>query len=283
MSSYATQDVAHLLGLSLDRVRAFVRSGVLSPLKGPRGEYRFSFQDIVLLRTATGLSSTVPPRKVIRALRHLRDQLPADSPLTSVIIRADGDDIVACGGDGVWKPESGQMQFDFQTSAPEHAVGGASPEADVAVLSPDGCVGDESNKASRDERLAGAGADTDGRDIRIWEPVYRSVLARDPTNVEALVNLGLLLHESGRVAEAEEHYRRALASEPDSAIAAFNLGVALEDLGSEQEAVDAYTRALANDPNHADTHYNLSRLYDRADDRAAALQHLIEYRRLLEE
>ena len=53
MKSYTTRDVAKLLGLSEAQVRSQAR-GYLAPDRGPRNAYRFSFQDLVLLRTASG-------------------------------------------------------------------------------------------------------------------------------------------------------------------------------------------------------------------------------------
>ena len=67
MKSYTTSDVARLLGLSAGRVRSLARAGVLSPDRGPRGALRFSFQDLVLLRTARALSEArLPARRIQR-------------------------------------------------------------------------------------------------------------------------------------------------------------------------------------------------------------------------
>jgi tetratricopeptide (TPR) repeat protein len=96
------------------------------------------------------------------------------------------------------------------------------------------------------------------------------------------VNLGRLLHESGRAAEAERHYRLALAARPDDETAAFNLGVALQDLGRLQEAAEAYEVALEIDGSLADAHYNLSGLYERLGQPEAAFRHLRTYRTLIQ-
>ena len=53
MKSYTTRDVARLLGLSEAQVRSQAR-GYLAPDRGPRNAYRFSFQDLVLLRDRQG-------------------------------------------------------------------------------------------------------------------------------------------------------------------------------------------------------------------------------------
>src|SRR5437879_3296030 len=114
MSGYAAREVAKMLGLSVGQVRAYVRAGFLEPTRGPRGELRFSFQDLVLLRTAQGLvSARIAPRRVRSALRKLKDQLPEGRPLRGVHIRAEGDRIVVGDGRASWSPESGQELCDF--------------------------------------------------------------------------------------------------------------------------------------------------------------------------
>ena len=74
MSGYGAREVAKMLGLSVSQVRAYVRAGFLEPTRGPRGELQFSFQDLVLLRTAKGLvSARIAPRRVRSALRKLKE------------------------------------------------------------------------------------------------------------------------------------------------------------------------------------------------------------------
>ena len=46
-----------MLDLSVEQLRSLVRAGFLEARRGTRGEYRFSFQDLVLLRTAKGLQA----------------------------------------------------------------------------------------------------------------------------------------------------------------------------------------------------------------------------------
>src|SRR5881397_355195 len=99
MKGYTAQDVARLLGLSLSQVRAFARDGFLAPDRGPRGEYLFSFQDLVILRTAKGLvAQRVPERRIRSALKRLRAELPRGRSLAELRIAAEGDRIVVSDG-----------------------------------------------------------------------------------------------------------------------------------------------------------------------------------------
>src|SRR3954464_1197440 len=116
MGGYGAREVAKMLGLSVAQVRAYVRAGFLEPARGARGEMRFSFQDLVLLRTAKGLvSARIATRRVRSALRKLKEQLPEGRPLHGVHIPAAGDRLVVGDGRASWSPESGQFHFDFET------------------------------------------------------------------------------------------------------------------------------------------------------------------------
>src|SRR3954471_12604444 len=109
MTGYGAREVARMLGLSVAQVRSYVKAGFLEPSRGPRGELRFSFQDLVLLRTAKGLVSARIPRRGVRtALKNLRAQLPEGRPLRAVHIHAEGDRIVVGDGAAQWSPEDGQ-------------------------------------------------------------------------------------------------------------------------------------------------------------------------------
>jgi Flp pilus assembly protein TadD len=108
---------------------------------------------------------------------------------------------------------------------------------------------------------------------------YTRTLELEPRHGEAHLNLGRLLHEEGRVAEAEDHYRRAVRVMPVSSLAAFNLGVALEDRGRTEEAMASYRRALQLEAGMASAHFNLARLCEASGDASGALRHLAAYRR----
>ena len=79
---YSAKQAANLLKVPVGRIRSYVQDGFLEPSRGDRGEYRFTFQDLILLRTAQELTTELSPRKVKRALRGLKDQLPKGRQLS---------------------------------------------------------------------------------------------------------------------------------------------------------------------------------------------------------
>jgi len=276
MKGYTSPDVAKLLGLTVAQVRGFARDGFLTPGRGRRGKLLFSFQDLVILRTAKGLvAARIPTRRIRGALRRLRAQLPRGRSLAELRIAAEGDRIVVSDGEATWSPESGQMQIDFAVS---ELASRAAPMARRAA------------KAARrvEQDLSAEDWYELGLELEVAEPTeardaYRRALELDAHHADARVNLGRLLHEQGLVEEAERHYRLALRENPEHATAAYNLGIALEDLNRPADAIEAYRAALAADPRLADAHYNVARLYEKVGKKAAALRHLSSYKRLTAE
>lgn len=268
MNGFGTREVTETLGLSQTLLYSYVKAGFLRPSRGVHGELRFSFQDLLLLRAARGLlEAKIPPRRIKRALRGLRAQLPEGRPLTGVRIAAEGESIVVHDGRTAWQPESGQALFDFEVGAFARDVARLPPTPDAS-----GTV-EADTWYQRGCALEAAAPEEAQR-------AYRKALELDPSHADARLNLGRLLHEGGSPGTAAEEYRRVLRDRPDDATAAFNLGVALEDLGRVDEAIPAYQRSLDLDPDMADAHYNLGCLLQRRGRATEALQQLKLYRKL---
>ena len=274
MSGYTSREVAKLLGLPIGRIRGFVRSGFLAPARGARGELRFSFPDLVLLRAAKELiDQRIPSRRVRAALRKLKNDLPTGRPLSALSIAADGGRIVVWDGRRRWNPESGQQLFFFDVSEIAERV---APLAERRARK-----AKRAAASMRAEDWYELGCELETTSLEEARDAYRRTIELDPDHADAHTNLGRLLHEAGETTAAEAHYRRALAARPGDVTAEFNLAVALEDEGRTQEAVAAYQRVLAEEPRYADAHYNLARLYEGMGRGLAAVRHLKAYRRLV--
>ncbi len=270
MKGYSTREVAELLELPPEVIRDVAR-GVLDPDKNPRGRYRFSFQDIVVLRTAKELlQAGVHRSRINRSLLSLQRRLPQNRPLTALRIAGDGGEVVIREDEQVYNPESGQIHFNFSVA---ELAGSVAPLARQAA---------EQAEAS-DEQLSSDDWFDLGVDLEAVSPedapaAYERALELDPNHSDAHVNLGRLLQESGDYDGAEKHYNAALSAEPDNVLAAFNLGTLLEDMGRINDAIEAYKKASS----FADAHYNLSRLYELVGEHAEALRHLKTYRSLID-
>jgi tetratricopeptide (TPR) repeat protein len=275
LPGYTLREAAKLLDVSEARIRAYVRAGFLTPERGARREMRFSFQDLVLLRTAKALSeSHIPSRRVKRALEHLKAQIPSERPLSGVQIFAEGDRVIVQDGDTKWNPESGQALFNFDVAELARKVAPISKKLHEEAMS----VEDE----MRAEDWFALGCELEASAPSEARDAYRRALELDPGNADARVNLGRLLHEAGEVEAAEAHYRIAMEARPGDSTAAFNLGVALEDRERFEEAIQAYQIAIDAEPDCSDAYYNLAHIYEQLGKPALALRYLKTYKKLTE-
>jgi len=268
--SYSVRDVERVLQLSPAVTRSLIRAGFVNPERGPRREFRFSFQDLIVLRTARALmQAKISAKHIRRSLESLRRELPEALPLSGLAISALGDRVVVRDGDARWQVDSGQYVLGLDVTLQdgvlhvvEHREEPARPEA-----------------ASQDwfsQALALENSDPDAA-----LNAYRQAVAAEPDNAPAWSNWGRLLHESGRTQEAADVYQRARQSAGRDSLLLFNHGVLLEDLGDAAAALQAYQSALEEDPEFADCHYNLARLYESMGKPQHAIRHLGQYRRLV--
>lgn len=273
-----------MLAMAPRQVRELVAADLLAPRRGRGGGFRFSFQDLVVLRAAQGLlAAAIPMARVKAALARLRQELPGGRGLAAVRVVAEGGQVVAREGDQAWEPESGQRQLPF----PELAAFEPFAVADLAArAAPFGrrLLADAERRADLDAdgwyELAYELEATAPEEARA---AYRRTLELDDEHADAHLDLGRLLHAGGDPAAALPHYRRAAALRPDEPTPHYNLGVALQDLADLTGAVAAYARALALDPAFADAHFNLAGLYSQLGDRSRALAALMTYRSLTRE
>jgi tetratricopeptide (TPR) repeat protein len=305
---FSLREAARILEVPEARLRALARAGLLTSQRGPIGPLSFGFQDLLLLRTTKGLlESGVPMRQIRRIWVSLRKQLSAESPLTSISIRTDGEEVVASDGDTLWRPDSGQMLLNFEAS---EIAERAEEEADSAryrlVTRPAAAPTSETDTPGihgegqafefyPEELVPRSGADHAAATAEDWyqtacdleesspeqaREAYQHALDLNPDMPEAHVNLGRQLHLIGERGRAEPHYREAVRLDPDDPTPHFNLGVLLEELGRREEAVHAYRQAVLRDPDFADAHCNLGLLLESLGRRQEAVRYLMAARQL---
>lgn len=265
--TYSLRGIQSMLGISRTVMNGLMASGFVTPRRSKGNQYRFTFQDVVLLRTAYGLQEAkIPARKILRSLRRLKATLPSELPLSGLRITAVGNEIAVKEGDAQWQVDSGQFLMDFEVKASGGAVSVLSKACDAQSPTP----GDWFHKAQLLE----------AEDEVEAEAAYRHAIGMAPDYVDPYLNLGVLLCNAGRGLEAVTLYREGLRHCPDEALLHFNLAIALEDLQRTEEALACYEESIRLSPKLADAHYNVARLHEQMGHATKAIRHYSEYRRL---
>jgi len=264
---YGVREVEKLLRLPRSTIRALIDAGFVSPARGPRRAWRFSFQDLIVLRTAQALAAAkVPRQRITRSVKALRRHLPESMPLCGLSICAVADRVVVKEGASRWQAESGQYLLAFEGDPVAGSLNVIERKPAHSTLS--GHAWLERGMALEDDD-PGAAAEA-----------YRQAIAADARLIDAYINLGWLLHEAGQLDDAERIYRDGILACGEDALLFYNLGVLLEDLERKREAVQAYESALRGDPRLADCHYNLALLCEELERPQQAIRHMAQYRRL---
>jgi tetratricopeptide (TPR) repeat protein len=125
----------------------------------------------------------------------------------------------------------------------QYAVEGVEP----GILDPlaealDAKVAASRTRVRRGQRLGKAGR------FDLAEAEFRAAVEADPTNADAIANLGISLANLGRIDEARRRLSESLAIDDTNALAHFSLGVVLDRQGLDQLAMNQYQAALERDP-----------------------------------
>jgi tetratricopeptide (TPR) repeat protein len=220
---YGVREVQKLLRLPRSTIRTLIHAGFVSPARGPRNAWRFSFQDLIVLRTAQALAAAkVPARRIARSMRELRRHLPQSMPLSGLSIAAEADRVVVREGARRWQADSGQYLLAFEGSPADGSLTvleRLTPADELDQYVERGCTLHQSGRLADAERL------------------YREALSACGEDAVLLYNLGIVLEDLERKPEAATLYERALKVDPSFADCHYNLALLCESLGKPQEAI----------------------------------------------
>ena len=275
-SGFSPADAARILRIPVQQIGAWQRAGLLRKVEG-----RFTMRDLGAMRRLRSLRGARPPgrseRQWATALRScLREEEVSEQSRTV----PNGARLVVRHGGALLDPLTQQFGFDFEAIAdsPSSATGPVLMPSAAASAVPKG----DANHFARAQDLFQQAVvlEESATTVSAAADLYREVLDLWPGHAPASVNLGTLLYNQDRYAEAEQCYRTAAEIDPDYALAFFDLGNVLDELQRLPEAVAAYQRAIQLVPQYADAHYNLALAYERMGERRRALRHWMRYVRL---
>jgi len=236
-----------LSGLASDDLHLLALFDVVAPSDG-----RFGFGDLKIAQHVAGLRQRGAALDlVLKAATELRRRRrgAALSDVTRLDIAPSGDLMMRIGD--LLAELDGQMRFAWEQ-----------PQLDP----------DATFEAAEEAENAG--------DFETAERLYYSCLSAAPRDPVVRFNLGNVLREVGRAAEAKVHYLTAIESEPVFAEALYNLAHLEMTAGNASEAIGYLERAVVADREYPDPLYNLAALYIQLDRFADAAPLLERYVRL---
>ncbi len=102
-----------------------------------------------------------------------------------------------------------------------------------------------------------------GPQIQAEITTLQSVLARDPKNVQAWIQLGNAYFDTGQPQKSVEAYGRALELKPDDPDVLTDQGVMYRALGQFDKALSNFEKANKVNPNHVQSLFNMGVVYSQ--------------------
>lgn len=251
---YSVAQICRLLQLAPDRLRRWIRQGLVKPAESGDGIHFFTFPQVTAVKTLWDLSRAgFTSGQIRRGVEQLQNWLPDDAaaPLPCLIER-DGRILVRLQEGDLAEP-SGQLQLDFLDDA-EH-VG--------PVCNRPGKLQTCPTRPSAADCWDRGFAFEQAGNLLDAEKAYRQALFIKGPDPLLCFNLGNVLHGLGLKEQAVERFHQAVELDSGFVEAWNNLGNVLTELGQPERALEAYEHALKLDPHYADLHYNLADTLDR--------------------
>jgi tetratricopeptide (TPR) repeat protein len=253
---YTSSQLARILDLPPRRIQAWVRAGLIKPVRTSHRLASFEFREVAQAKALARLTAQgVPPRRIQKSLRALARWWPAaESPLLQLeALEARGKLLVRTDEGDLAEP-SGQLWLDFP---PEGVPGPTVPDSELWF-----------QRALRLED-----------EERLEEAVLAYGKALDPARPRADIsfNLGNALYALGRYEDAARALTLSTELDPDYLEAWNNLGNALSQLGRHAEACERFERALALEPDYGDAHFNLAESLAASGETERARRHWRAY------
>lgn len=261
---FTTAQLARILDVPAARLRVWMRSGLITPVKVQKRLCFFDFGQVASAKSlATLVAGGARVAEIRRSLGQLRGWLPhVERVLTQLETLERGGPLLVRLDDGRLAEPSGQLHLDFGAGdAPEPIIPHAHPGA-TRTLEEWFDRGIAAEEAARFDEAAHA---------------YQQAMLAGGPRPEICFNLGNTLFALDRRAEAVQRFAQATELDPDYVEAWNNLGNTLSELGRFDEAVRAYERALTIEPHYADAHYNLAETLAARGDPVAARRHWRAY------
>lgn len=255
---YTTAQLGRILDVPRDRIRLWMRVGLIRPAKIVHRLCYFDFHQVRDAKTLVELSKSGMSLERIRAsVRELKRWRPEiDRPLASFELVERAGRVLVRTDDGILAEPSGQLVFDLDAEREEP------PQPEPTSI-------DDWLDLALHHEQAGRLEDA--------ERAYRRALSVAGPQPVLCFNLANVLYNLGRKERAAERFSQAVEMDPEYVEAWNNLGNVHGDLEEPQAAIAAYRRAIELAPDYPDPHYNLAETYRLVGDLGNAREHWLTY------
>ena len=241
---YPASRAAELTGLTRAQLARGVREGWIRPAGSFLGVAQFDYQQLAGLRRlarlfAAGFSERLAARQLTQ-FRAWSGQVEVGP--VSATGRGKKSRIIFRTPRGRLVESRGQSVFEFEIPRQRSAISLPNPDAQERLL-----------ELALAKEAAGEAATA--------AKIYRTLLARWPSDAQLWFNYGNSLYAQGRAENAAAAYRRAVRLDRQHAGAWNNLGGALMDLGKLPAAEKALRMAMRLDKQLAEPRENLADLW----------------------
>jgi tetratricopeptide (TPR) repeat protein len=253
--------LAQRLDVPADRIRAWVRAGLLRPARVEHGVWWFDFRQASAAQTLCDLTRKgVSIPRLRKSLEQLRAWVPETAePLHQLAAIEEYGRLLVRMEQGDLSAADGQLHFDFPGA--EDADVTESPVQTELLLRIAG--GGVAPRTAADWCAQAVEQEAAGYPAEAAES-YREALLVGGPDAQTCFDLGRCLELQGKLERAAERYAQATEVEPRFGDAWNNLGLVLAEFGRSDQAIAALRRVLSLDPRNARAHYNLADLLDGA-------------------
>lgn len=238
---YSAAQLSRLLKVPGDRLRHWVKAGLIHPVDIVHGISHFDYSQAAGARTLCQLSQAgVKPARIRQSLQQLSQWLGnVEQPLNQLAALENSGELLVRLEDGLAEP-TGQRHFDFAEPT---------PQATVSIPEDTGTAEEWFEKGCERE---------DAGHLTEAAEAYRHALLLGGLDRDSCFNLANVLHRLGQEEQAAERFYQVVEMDCRFAEAWNNLGVVLSELRRPKEALAAFRQALGLQPDHAEANYNLA-------------------------
>jgi tetratricopeptide (TPR) repeat protein len=263
---YTMAQLSRILDLPRDRIRLWMRVGLIQPVKVVHRLCYFDFHQVRDAKTLGDLSrSGVSLDRIRESLEKLKSWMPdLDHPIAQLdLLEREGKLLVRLEDGSLLEP-SGQMVFDLEGKKDTTVTEGRPRQ-------------DAEEPRSAEEWLDKALRDEEAGRLEEAELAYRHALFLGGPQPVLCFNLANVLYNRGERKRALERLYQAVEMDAEYVEAWNNLGNVLGDLARLDEAMESYRMALRVAPDYADAHYNLAETLCSVGRDAEARPHWLAY------